>query len=142
MGTAPEAEAGRHLRHNVLALGADLGLFMVGLSFASQSTLLPAFMAHLGAPNLAIGAIDSVMTVGWFLPALFVASHTETLARKLPFVLRWTVSNFAVDMAAAGNLKPSRASARDKIDPIVAAIMALDRAMRHENRRAALLGSA
>ena len=91
MGAAPEAEAGRHLRHNVLALGADLGLFMVGLSFASQSTLLPAFMAHLGAPNLAIGAIDSVMTVGWFLPALFVASHTETLARKLPFVLRWTV---------------------------------------------------
>ncbi|MBI3628877.1 MAG: MFS transporter [Candidatus Rokubacteria bacterium] len=86
-----EARARRHLRHNVLALGADLGLYMVGLSFASPSTLLPAFAAHLGAPNVVIGAIPAVMTAGWFLPALFVAGHTETLARKLPFILRWTV---------------------------------------------------
>jgi phage terminase large subunit-like protein len=57
-------------------------------------------------------------------------------------LLRWTISNFAVDMDAAGNVKPSRASARDKIDPIVAGIMALDRAMRHEDRRPAFLGSA
>ncbi len=86
-----EARARRHLRHNVLALGADLGLYMVGLSFASPSTLLPAFAAHLGASNVVIGAIPAVMTAGWFLPALFVAGHTETLVRKLPFVLRWTV---------------------------------------------------
>jgi MFS family permease len=89
--TDPEAIARRHKRHNVLALGADLGLFMVGLSFASQSTLLPAFAAYLGAPNVVIGGIPAVMTAGWFLPALFVAGHTEALARKLPFVLRWAV---------------------------------------------------
>lgn len=55
---------------------------------------------------------------------------------------RWAVSNFAVAMDPAGNVKPDRASARDKIDPVVAALMALDRVMRHENRAPALLGSA
>jgi hypothetical protein len=31
-----------------------------------------------------------VMTLGWFLPSLFAASHTEALAQKLPFIRRWT----------------------------------------------------
>jgi MFS family permease len=79
------------LRHNVIALGADYGMFIVGLSFASQATILPAFAAYLGAPNVVIGAIPAVMTVGWFLPSLFAAGHTQTLARRLPFVLRYTV---------------------------------------------------
>ena len=64
---------------------------MVGLSFASQATILPAFAVHLGAPNLVIGAIPAVMTVGWFLPALFFAGHTESLPRRLPFVIRYTI---------------------------------------------------
>jgi MFS family permease len=79
------------LRHNVLALGADLSLFLIGLSFASQSTILPAFAEHLGAPNVVIGAIPAAMTVGWFLPALFAAGHTASLSHKLPFVLRYTI---------------------------------------------------
>src|SRR5262245_20127930 len=81
----------RDLRHNVAALGTDFALYLVGLAFASQSTILPAFAEHLGAPNLVIGAIPAVMTVGWFLPSLFVASHTESLPRKLPFVMRYTL---------------------------------------------------
>jgi MFS family permease len=89
------------VRHNVLALGADLSLFLIGLSFASQSTLLPAFADHLGAPNVVIGAIPAVMTVGWFLPALFAAGHTESLSRKLPFVLRYTIWERAPFLALA-----------------------------------------
>src|ERR671924_1753870 len=80
-----------HVRHNVVALGADYGLFMVGLSFASQATILPAFAAYLGAPNVVIGAIPAVMTLGWFLPSLFAAGHTEALTRKLPFLMKWTL---------------------------------------------------
>lgn len=78
-------------RHNVVALGLDFTLFLVGMSFVSQHTIIPAFAAHLGAPNLVIGAIPSLMAVGWLLPSLFVAGHTESLSRKLPFVLRYTV---------------------------------------------------
>lgn len=86
-----EAFARRHIRHNVLALGADFALFFVGLSFASQFTILPAFAAHLGAPNVVIGAIPALMAAGWLLPPLFAAGHTETLERRLPFVLRYTI---------------------------------------------------
>lgn len=75
---------------NVLWLGLDYGLFLVGLAFASQATILPAFAAWLGAPNVVIGAIPAVMTLGWFLPSLFGAGHTETLARQWPFLMRWT----------------------------------------------------
>src|SRR5262245_19728629 len=65
---------------------------MVGLSFASQSTILPAFAAHLGASNMVIGAIPALMTLGWFLPSLPAAHHTRGLARKLPLVLRYTAA--------------------------------------------------
>ena len=80
-----------NLRHNLAALGADYALFVVGLAFASQSTILPAFAEYLGAPNVVIGAIPAVMTLGWFMPSLFAAGHTETLERKLAFVVRHTV---------------------------------------------------
>jgi MFS family permease len=79
------------VRHNVVALGADYALFMVALAFVSPSTILPAFAAWLGAPNVVIGAIPAVMTLGWFLPCLFAAPYTEGLARKLPFLVRWTI---------------------------------------------------
>lgn len=79
------------LRRNLAALGADYALYLVGLSFASQATILPAFAAHLGASSAVVGAIPAVMTLGWWLPSLFTAGHTQALARKLPFVLRWTI---------------------------------------------------
>lgn len=44
-------------------------------------------------------------------------------------LLRWTVDNFAVVMDPAGNVKPDKANAGDKIDPVVALIMALSRAL-------------
>ncbi len=91
----------QHLRRNVLALGGDFALYMVGLAFASQATILPAFAASLGAPNVLIGAIPAVTTLGWLLPPLFMAGHTEALERKLPFVLRYTVWERAPYLALA-----------------------------------------
>ena len=96
-----EAFVRRHLRRNVLALGGDFAFYMVGLAFASQSTILPAFAESLGAPNVVIGAIPAVTTLGWLLPSLLVAGHTEALARKLPFVLRYTVWERAPYLALA-----------------------------------------
>lgn len=44
-------------------------------------------------------------------------------------VLRWHASNVSVELDAAGNLKPSRKRSIEKIDGIVAAIMAVGRAV-------------
>ncbi len=47
-------------------------------------------------------------------------------------VMRWMAGNIVVDIDPAGNIKPTKARSAEKIDGIVAAIMALDRAIRHE----------
>ncbi len=44
-------------------------------------------------------------------------------------VLRWMASVFATEQDAAGNLKPSKRKSTDRIDGVVALIMALGRAM-------------
>ncbi|CAK0778936.1 putative Protein YmfN [Gammaproteobacteria bacterium] len=46
-------------------------------------------------------------------------------------VLQWMAGNVAVKQDAAGNLKPAKDKSREKIDGIVALIMAIDRATRH-----------
>lgn len=47
-------------------------------------------------------------------------------------VLRWMADNVTVEEDAAGNIKPSKAKSRQKIDGIVGSVMALDRATRHD----------
>ncbi len=44
-------------------------------------------------------------------------------------VLRWMASNVAIELDAAGNIKPSKRKSTEKIDGIVATIMALGRAI-------------
>ena len=46
-------------------------------------------------------------------------------------VLRWNAANVTVEQNAAGDIKPSKRKSMDKIDGMVALIMAIDRAMRH-----------
>lgn len=47
-------------------------------------------------------------------------------------VLRWNADNMVVTQDPAGNLKPDKAKATQKIDGMVALIMGIDRATRHE----------
>jgi site-specific DNA recombinase len=46
-------------------------------------------------------------------------------------VLRWMAGNVSAETDAAGNLKPSKKKSNERIDGIVAAIMALGRALQH-----------
>jgi phage terminase large subunit-like protein len=46
-------------------------------------------------------------------------------------VLRWMADNLAVSQDPAGNVKPDKKKSRQKIDGMVAGVMALDRAVRH-----------
>ncbi len=65
--------------------------------------------------------------------------YRRLLVRKIHHgghpVLRWMADNVAVKQDPAGNLKPDKAESQGKIDGIVALVMALDRAMRHEETR-------
>ena len=62
---------------------------------------------------------------------------TRVLAKKIEHggnpVLRWMADNMVVKQDPAGNIKPDKGASSEKIDGIVALIMALDRATRHQN---------
>ena len=47
-------------------------------------------------------------------------------------VLRWMAGNVVIETDPAGNIKPTKAKSSEKIDGIVAAVMALDRCVRHQ----------
>lgn len=63
--------------------------------------------------------------------------ETRVLQKRLHHggnpVLRWMMDNVAVRQDAAGNIKPDKEKSKEKIDGIVATIMALDRIVRHES---------
>ncbi len=50
-------------------------------------------------------------------------------------VLNWMADNLVVDTDAAGNVKPNKKKSREKIDGMVALIMALARALLHGQRK-------
>lgn len=60
------------------------------------------------------------------------------LERRIRFAenpaLRWCFSNVVCESDAAGNLKPSKKRSREKIDMVVASIMALDGAIRNQKK--------
>ena len=62
-----------------------------------------------------------------------VATGTVVGDPQLLSWAKWMAMNVVVDMDAAENIKPTKAKSPEKIDGIVAAIMALDRCIRHEN---------
>ncbi len=47
-------------------------------------------------------------------------------------VLRWMAGNAVIETDAAGNIKVTKTKSKEKIDGIVASIMALDRCMRNQ----------
>jgi len=51
-------------------------------------------------------------------------------------VLRWNVSNVSVETDATGNLKPSKKVSTERIDGVVALIMAIDRMERNNSTKA------
>jgi len=49
-------------------------------------------------------------------------------------VLRWMVDNTVAKTDPAENIKPDKAKSKERIDGVVALIMALDRIMRNEGK--------
>jgi MFS family permease len=85
---------------------------MLGMTFSSTATMLPALAERLGAPSLIIAAFPTLALLGRSLPALFSPHRIEPLARKLPFVLTYTLwerlpwLGLAVAVFALGESRP------------------------------------
>ena len=78
--------ARKHLRRNWIAFFGDYLFFGIGLTFASTSTILPAFAAALTNNKILIGATSAIWTGGWLLPQIFAAHWLSDKPRKWPIM--------------------------------------------------------
>ena len=68
-------------RFNFACLLTDSVGWPLGAALFSQATILPAFLQHLGASNVLIGALPALYNLLVFLPGLFVAGYVSRLQR-------------------------------------------------------------
>lgn len=83
----PRSEAERHFRWNFVALVVDVSTFVLGLAFMDAATVLPIFLARLGAGSAGVGLAQAIQTLGLMLPPLFAAHRIHGRARHKSFLL-------------------------------------------------------
>lgn len=76
-----------HFRRNYL-LGISNGvLFNTGLSFFNRTTVIPVFLAILGAPSIVIATTALFEVIGWHLPQLIASKFVLHRPRKMPLYI-------------------------------------------------------
>ena len=61
--------------------------FPVGMSYYAMSTLLPVFMANLGAGAVTVGTLIAIFNLLVFMPGLFVVGHINGLPRVRSYLM-------------------------------------------------------
>ncbi|MBC7234717.1 MAG: MFS transporter [Chloroflexi bacterium] len=78
----------KEYRHNALAFVLDSGFFHIAVTFIGATTVLPSFVAALSDSEVMVGLASGLISGGWLLPQLLVASAVAHLPRKKPLVVR------------------------------------------------------
>jgi MFS family permease len=76
-----------HFRWNFGALMVDYVCFSIALTFASLSSVMPAFVGQLTDSAPVIGLVSTIFNGAWLLPQLAVARLINDKPRKKPYVL-------------------------------------------------------
>jgi len=98
-------------RRNFWVLTADGMFFFLGMIFISFESVLPVFLARLGAPRVAIALVPVAVALGVNMPSIFAVSRIEAARSKRSYVLRnavwqripWGVVALATPLLALGN---------------------------------------
>jgi MFS family permease len=80
----------RNYRWNFSVNVVDLAFYSLGLNMVSQTTILPLLVSQLTPSTFAVGLISTIFSLGFLLPQLFTAAHTEGLRRKKPFLMLYS----------------------------------------------------
>ncbi|MHB0857911.1 MAG: MFS transporter [Anaerolineae bacterium] len=72
---------------NTLSFAGEPGFFLIGMSFVSFTTVIPAFVKALTGSDLAVGVATGLSTGVFLLPQLYVASIVARLRRKKPLTV-------------------------------------------------------
>ncbi|MHB1295413.1 MAG: MFS transporter [Anaerolineae bacterium] len=69
----------------------DTAFYGFASSFIFGSTVLTLYGRHLTDSAMLIGLLPSLQNVGWFLPQLLLANHSQRLPRKKPLVMALSI---------------------------------------------------
>ena len=76
-----------HLRHNYLAHAIEGSLFIGGLTFVNQTTLLPTIVHELHGPTILVSLMPMIMSIGFLTPPIFTAHWISRLNRYMPMLV-------------------------------------------------------
>ncbi len=82
------ASVAQHFRHNAIINTLDFSFFLMADSFWNVNTIMPVFAATLTDNPLLIGLMPAIVSAGWFLPQMFMASRVTHNSKILPFSMR------------------------------------------------------
>jgi len=77
----------REKRQNVLALGADFVLFMLGFTFFDPYVVVPSFVKQFTGSELMVGVLAGLRVLAISLPQIWAASFLMARPRKLPLLI-------------------------------------------------------
>jgi phage terminase large subunit-like protein len=95
------------------------------------ATLVSQQLQEMGGEEWVVPIGQGFLSMSPPLKELGKLIASEKLAHGGNPVLTWMADNLVAVEDAAGNIKPDKARSREKIDGMVALVMALDRATRH-----------
>jgi MFS family permease len=76
----------RLIKRNILFQSLDSGIFMMGMIFFHQLTIMVVFVKHLYNSPLLIGLIPALLVIGFNLPGLFATKMAERHSIRKNFV--------------------------------------------------------
>lgn len=109
-------------RYNVVEIGFDRW----------GATMITQKLQAMGGDEWVVPIGQGVVSMSPPMKELGKLIAQQKLAHGANPVLSWMADNLVAVEDAAGNIKPDKAKSREKIDGMVALIMGLDRATRHE----------
>jgi MFS family permease len=82
-----ESKPERNFRWNFGVNILDISFYSLAMNLVSQTTIMPVMVSLLTTSKIVIGLIPAVYSLGFLLPQLLMASYTEGLRRKKPFLM-------------------------------------------------------
>jgi len=124
------------IRRTLNAWAALYAVQMIGVDPWNATDLV----TRLGHDGFKIAAIRQ----GWSMTAPTKSLERSVLSGRLRHagdpILRWCVGNVSVEADKIGNLRPSKTTSTERIDAVVALIMAVDLLDRHQSTPAPAYG--
>jgi phage terminase large subunit-like protein len=123
-----------YVRNTLLAWAADFDLKTIGFDPWNATDLLTRLQEQDGLTCVAVR--QGFASLSAPSKALEAAILSKTLRHNGHAVLRWCIGNVAIELDAAGNIKPSKKASTERIDGVIALVMAIDQMDRHHHTAA------